>query len=505
MVGSLFVERRSVMKLATKCLIGLVVALLSFLGSGAPRAQMLGEVMPVASIQGQMNQGYDRSAETKEQRDARMKWWHEAKFGMFIHWGVYAVPAGVYHDKDIPGIGEWIMHDAKIPVAEYRGYAKQFNPTLYDPAKWVKTAKDAGMKYIVITSKHHDGFALFDSKASDWNVVKATPYGKDLLKPLAEECRKQGIKLGFYYSQAQDWNNPGGAAADGHWDKAQDGDMDEYIKKVAVPQVKEILTNYGDVAVLWWDTPYEMTKERAGMFLPLVNMQPNIITNDRLGGDCPGDTGTPEQRIPDKAEARDWETCMTINDTWGYKVHDTNWKSAKTLIQNLADIASKGGNYLLNVGPKPDGTFPPEIVERLAEVGKWMKVNGESVYGTTASPCGDLPFGRVTAKPGKLYIHVFDWPQNGKVLVPTKLTVTKAYLLADPAKKALTLLNAGTKAEGMVIEAPAQAPDANDSVIVLECTAAAPQTAAPGSAAPKGAAPKPVAAAPAKPAAQSAK
>ena len=207
--------------------------------------------------------------ETPQQRDQRMAWWREARFGMFIHWGVYSVPAGTYNGKQIDGIGEWIMNRGKIPVAEYREYAKQFNPVKYNADEWVRLAKKAGMKYIVITSKHHDGFALFDSKASDWNVVNATPYGKDLLKPLAEACQKHGIKLGFYYSQAQDWNNPGGAAAGGHWDKAQDGSMDDYIRNVAVPQVKEILSNYGPIAVLWWDTPVDMNKERADMLLPL--------------------------------------------------------------------------------------------------------------------------------------------------------------------------------------------------------------------------------------------
>ncbi|MCS6861524.1 MAG: alpha-L-fucosidase, partial [Abditibacteriales bacterium] len=282
--------------------------------------------------------------ETPAQRDARMKWWREARFGLFIHWGVYAVPAGVYKGQHVPGLGEWIMHHARIPVAEYKQFAKQFNPTKYNPEEWVLLAKEAGMKYIVITSKHHDGFALFDSKVTDWDVVDATPYGKDLLKPLAEACRKHGIKLGFYYSQAQDWNHPGGAAAGGHWDKAQEGDMDEYLRKIAVPQVREILTNYGPVAILWWDTPVDMTKERADMLFPLTRLQPGIITNNRLGGGYRGDTETPEQYIPATGYpgGRDFEVCMTMNDTWGYKRDDHNWKSTETLIRNLVDIASKG-------------------------------------------------------------------------------------------------------------------------------------------------------------------
>jgi alpha-L-fucosidase len=411
-------------------------------------------------------------AETPAQRDARMKWWREARFGLFIHWGVYSVPAGTYQGKQIPGIGEWIMHQARIPVAEYKQFAKQFNPTKYNPDEWVRLAKEAGMKYIVITSKHHDGFALFDSKVTDWDVVDATPYGKDLLKPLAEACQRHGIKLGFYYSQAQDWNHPGGAAAGGHWDKAQDGDMDEYLRKIAVPQVREILSNYGKIAILWWDTPVGMTKERADLLFPLTKLQPGIITNNRLGGGYRGDTETPEQYIPATGYpgGRDFEVCMTMNDTWGYKSYDHNWKSTETLIRNLVDIASKGGNYLLNVGPTSEGLIPEPSVERLKEIGKWMKVNGEAIYATTASPFKRLPWGRCTKKlhddGATLYLHVFDYPKDGKLLVPgLKNKVATAYLLADSNKKPLR-----TEAinEGIVVNVPAPAPDPICSVVVLQ-------------------------------------
>jgi len=262
------------------------------------------------------------SVKKAAEHDAKMAWWRDARFGMFIHWGVYSVPAGRYEGKEIPGLGEWIMHDAKIPRATYQQFAGQFNPVQYDPDAWVRLAKEAGVKYIVITSKHHDGFALFDSKASDWNVVKATPYGKDLLKPLADACRKYGMKLGFYYSQANDWNNPGGAAAGGHWDSTQNGSMDEYIRKVAVPQVKEILTQYGDIAEIWWDVPTGMTKARADQFLPLLALQPGIVSNNRLGEGFKGDIETPEQYIPATGiPGRDWETCMTMNETGRVRKH----------------------------------------------------------------------------------------------------------------------------------------------------------------------------------------
>ena len=395
----------------------------------------------------------------------KMDWWKEAKFGLFIHWGVYSVPAGVYNGKDIAGIGEWIMNRGKIPTSEYQAYAKHFNPVKYNPEAWVKMAKDAGMKYLVITSKHHDGFTLFETKASKWNIVEATPYGKDLLKPLAEACHKNGIRLGFYYSQAQDWNNPGGAASGGHWDKAQDGSMDEYIDKVAVPQVKEILSNYGQVDILWWDTPTDMNKERAEKFLPILAKYPNLITNNRLGGGYNGDTETPEQFVPATGfPGRNWETCMTMNDTWGYKSKDNNWKSPQVIIQTLIDIVSKGGNYLLNVGPTSEGLVPQPSIERLAEVGKWMKINDEAIYGTTASPFSYLPWGRCTQKGNKLYLHVFEWPIDGKISLPVLNKISRAYLLTDP-KKALKVEKSMTK---NTITLVGDAPDKIASVVVVE-------------------------------------
>lgn len=439
--------------------------------------------------------GFSQPKEKKLSDKDRMEWWHEARFGMFIHWGVYAQFAGVYNGHEqARGGAEWIMNRCKIPVAEYQAKAKEFNPVNYDPDAWVKMAKDAGMKYIVITSKHHDGFALFESKASKWNVVDATPYGKDLLKPLAEACKKYGIKLGFYYSQAQDWVNPGGSAArkvmkegwenpdsakidqytkehKGHWDPAQTtATFDEYIDRVAVPQVREILSNYGEISVLWWDTPTNMTDEAALKLQKMLELQPNIITNDRLKRpNFPGDTKTPEQKIPDQAEltGQNWETCMTMNGSWGWR-DDNKWKPTETLIRNLVDITSKGGNYLLNVGPKPDGTFPDESIERLKKVGQWMDVNSEAIYGTLASPFGMLPWGRCTHKEvnGKtnLYLTVFDWPKDGILTVPgLKNKVVSAKLMATGAS-----LKTSSVSNNMNISLPAAAPDAIASVIKLE-------------------------------------
>jgi alpha-L-fucosidase len=412
------------------------------------------------------------TTETRPQHDARMAWWREAKFGLFIHWGVYAVPAGTYHGKQIGGIGEWIMHNAKIPVAEYRAFAKQFNPVKYDPDAWAKLAKEAGMRYIVITSKHHDGFALFPSAVTDWDVADATPYGKDLIGPLSEAARRHGLRFGLYYSQAQDWTNPGGAKAgykEGQgWDDAQKGSFDEYLKKIAVPQVREILTRY-QPDILWWDTPVWMTPERAAPLHALIALRPGLITNNRLGGGYRGDTETPEQHIPATGFGdRDWETCMTMNGTWGYKSYDHNWKSTQTLIRNLVDIVSKGGNYLLNVGPTAEGEIPEVSIERLRQVGAWMKVNGEAIYGTTASPFKKLDWGRCTKRlspeGATLYLHVFNWPDKGNLLVPgLKNAVESATLLATGAK-----LDAQSGANGVTLGVPATAPDAISSTVVLK-------------------------------------
>ncbi len=427
--------------------------------------------------------------ETKEQRDARMGWWREVKFGMFIHWGLYAVPAGTYDGKQVAGIGEWIMNRGKIPVARYAEYAKEFNPTKFNAEEWVKISKAAGMKYIVITSKHHDGFAMFHSKASTYNICDATPFKRDPLAELAAACRKEGMILGFYYSQNQDWHHPGGDASGGHWDKAgQDGDFTKYIDDIAVPQVKEILSNYGEFpAVLWWDTPGKISTENAAKLNAVVKaLKPKIIMNNRLGGGFKGDTETPEQYIPAGGfKDRDFETCMTMNDTWGFKSYDDKWKSTETLINNLCDIASKGGNYLLNVGPTAEGLIPAPSVERLAQVGEWMKVNGEAIYGSHPSAFGyelgkaqPLPKGkkghpktvgaldwRCTSKAGKLYFFLLKWPGEKFSVKEMKGKALKAYLLADPARKPLAVAQEG---DVLNVTLPPAAPGQFANVLCVE-------------------------------------
>jgi alpha-L-fucosidase len=442
---------------------------------------------PVPSIQ---------DTESLAQRDARMQWWREGRFGMFIHWGLYSIPAGTWDGKQIPGIGEWIMNNASIPVAEYKALAPRFNPTSFSAREIVALAKAAGMKYMVITAKHHDGFAMFDSKANSFNIVAATPFKRDPLRELAEECRKQGMKLGFYYSQDQDWTAPGGSAyktgnhdsASHHWDSAQDGDFDSYLHTKAIPQIKELLTQYAEFpVVVWFDTPTaNMTPDRAAEIVTLLNQHPNLIWNNRLGGSYQGDTETPEQYIPPQGfPGRDWESCMTINATWGYKSYDTNFKSVETLLRNLIDIASKGGNYLLNVGPDSKGVIPAAEAERLQQIGKWLAVNGEAIYDSkptlfgpeagALSPIEEEKMGnpkfipswnwRSTTKADKIYIEIFTWPGSGSFhLVKPPRKVTSAYLLADPTHTPLKLMQTG---DSVNVHLPAKALDPIATVLVL--------------------------------------
>ena len=426
----------------------------------------------------------DFTKETKQQRDARMKWWRDARFGLFIHWGLYAIPAGEW--KGSTNHGEWIRTTGQIPFEEYDNFVDQFNPTKFDAEDWVKMAKDAGMKYIVITSKHHDGFNLFDSKETDFDVM-STPFHRDILKELSEACRKYGMKMCWYHS-IMDWHHPDYLPRR-EWEKSRTvkgADYNRFFQYLKA-ELKELLTNYGEISVLWFDGEWENTwnsKYGIELYNYVRSLQPNIIINNRVGagrndmegstkeGEFGADFGTPEQQIPSTGlPGVDWETCMTMNDHWGYNKNDKNWKSTKEILQMLADIASKGGNYLLNIGPMSDGVFPQESVERLQAIGEWMKVNGESIYGTQASPFLKLEWGRCTkkafGKDTRLYLHVFDWPSDGKLIVPGIFNkVKQTFLLADPKKKLLT----GRKEDAIVINVPTQAPDTINSVIVLDVT-----------------------------------
>jgi len=366
--------------------------------------------------------------ETPAQFAKRTQWWREAKFGMFIHWGVYAVPASA------KGGAEWYLSGSRMQVKDYEKLAPQFNPVRFDAAKWVRTAKQAGMKYIVITSKHHDGFCMFDSKLTDWCITRATPFKRDPLKELAAECRKQGVRFCFYHS-IMDWHHPDYVPRrpwEGDARPATGASLDRYIQHMK-GQLRELLTGYGPIGVLWFDGGWEHNAAElhsAEVNAMIRSLQPAILINDR--NQLPEDFSTPEQTIPAGAMPNDrlWETCMTINDTWGYTKDNTNWKSTEDLVRKLCDIAHKGGNFLLNVGPTELGEFPEPINERLAGMGKWLAANGRAIYGTTKSPWRRLTFdGRCTVKGSRVYLHVFRWPDDGLELAGLLTPVRSARAL----------------------------------------------------------------------------
>jgi alpha-L-fucosidase len=423
-------------------------------------------------------------SETPAQHNARMEWFREARFGMFIHWGLYSEAAGSWDGKPTDGAGEWIMNNMQIPVSQYAKLVPQFNPVKFDAKAWVQLAKNAGMKYIVITSKHHEGFDMYPSTLTDW-CIKSTPFQRDPLKELSVACHEAGIKLCFYYS-IMDWHHPDYLPRKSWNDEANPNpDFERYVAYMK-GQLKELLTGYGPIGLIWFDGNWEKSwnyDRGLDLYNYIRGIQPDLIVNNRVGQDKNGiagttdgqervgDYGTPEQTIPANGfgPGVDWETCMTMNDTWGYKRQDQNWKSTQTLIRNLVDIASKGGNYLLNVGPTGEGLIPKASVERLNEIGQWMSVNGEAIHATTASPFErQLPWGRCTKKIENgnttLYLHVFDWPADGKLFVPgLKSRAESVFMLAS----ATTSLNAETDEDGTTIFLPPAAPDKISSTVVL--------------------------------------
>ncbi len=418
-----------------------------------------------------------KKTETRQERDERMAWWRESRFGLFIHWGLYAIPAGEW--KGETDHAEWILTTAQIPVEEYERFTQKFNPIKFDPQQWVSLAKEAGMKYIVITSKHHDGFCLFDSKVTEYDVMDATPFKRDVLKELADECQKQGLKMCWYHS-IMDWHHPDYLPRRDWETRSDEGaDFERYVEYMK-EQVRELLTNYGDIGVMWFDGEWEYTwtpERGVDLYNYVRSIAPHVIVNNRVGkgragmagtfdpDTAPGDFGTPEQEIPDTGLGYDWETCMTMNDHWGYNKNDHNWKSTQDLIRKLVDIASKGGNFLLNVGPTAEGLFPQPSIDRLKEIGDWMQVNGESIYGTTASLFENLEWGRSTTKGNTVFLHVFAWPEDGQLYVPGLVNkARKAYLLADPQKEP----NIDYQAGAAILSLPKEAPDPNASVIALE-------------------------------------
>ena len=444
---------------------------------------------------------------TEQLRQSRLDWWREAKFGLFIHWGAYAVP----------GHGEWYMSNHKVSIADYAKYVAAFNPVKFDAAAWARIAKDAGMKYVVLTAKHHEGFAMFDTKATDYDIVDATPFKRDVVRELADACRAEGLKFGVYYSHGQDWRHPGGGNVR-QWDPAQAGDADRYIDTIVIPQAHELLNNYGPLDLFWWDSSVGLWSpehpDRAARLYEEFKAFPNLVINNRLYDGyrgrqftpeywqpvsplerfIRGDYATPEGVIPGpRPEGLDWESCLTLNGMWGYKPEGEKIKPPAEVVLNLVDIVSKGGNLLLNVGPDPDGVIPPAHVESLRTAGAWIRAHGEAIYGAGRTPFGGelgyysamlagrdgergfvaAPEWRATTKPGKIFLHLFQWPDPDKHLkgrryfrFPIPNTPIKSvYLFGDASRTPLKIMQ---KRDHIAVEMPDITPDPIATVLCVE-------------------------------------
>lgn len=423
--------------------------------------------------------GESYSQPTKEpERSVRTQWWRDAKFGMFVHWGLYSIPSGEWKTDNVSGqkYSEWIMHQLKIPVKEYELLAQQFNPLKFNATEWVKIAKSAGMKYLVITAKHHDGFSMFDSKVTGYDIIDATPFGRDPLKELATACRNEGIKLGIYYSVDRDWHHPD---AQGNylkqsnlWDYPDENskDFEKYLDTFAIPQLKELLTNYGKISIIWFDDIGKKTDKQNQRIIELIRKyQPECLINSRLGewnhyyyGDY---REMDDNNVSNKDVEYGWENPGTIGKSYAYNKYDTVWKSPEDLIRLFVDIVSNGGNYLLNVGPTSEGVIPEQAQLRLREFGNWMNVNSESIYGTHASKLLQPEWGRVTSKENKEYLHIFNLPSSKELyLKEFNEKVEKVYFLADRKKNPLDFHQSYL---GLTIRIP-EASDKYDTVVVVE-------------------------------------
>ncbi len=419
------------------------------------------------SLSGAQNAAAPASPASQKQaatRDARMTWWHEAKFGMFIHWGLYS----------IIGQHEWAKEVEGVPIPQYEILAKHFHPKPNAARDWARLAKRAGQKYMVMTTKHHEGFCHWDSKLTDYNAMKQGP-GRDLVREFVEAARAEGLRVGFYYS-LMDWHHPDGATC--KTDEAARRRFVDYTHGL----IRELMTNYGKIDVLWYDVSWPLTAEQwesERMNEMVFDLQPEIIVNNRNG--LPGDFSTPEQHIQASEVGRAWETCMTLNDSWGFNRGDDAWKTPKQVVDNLATCARGGGNYLLNIGPEPDGSIPPETLSILESAGKWLDTNGKSIYGTDRLQAGGNVNANYTRRGNTLYIHQHFWPGHTpaaewlsfyqpEVVVAIgglKAKVLSAKLLKTGQKVDFTQDEFSLRLTGM----PLTAPDNPSTVIEVECDA----------------------------------
>jgi alpha-L-fucosidase len=401
---------------------------------------------------------------------APLQLFREGNYAMFIHWGIYSHLANQVDGKTYYGIGEWIMNEnmAGIPVDRYKTLAEDFNPTAFDAKAIAQLAKDAGMKYIVITSKHHDGFAMFHSKADTFNIVDATPFGRDPMKELAEACAELGLGLGFYYSHWQDWTAPGGGRGPEVYDDGSRATFDDYFRAKCLPQVEEITTNYGPIAIVWFDTPGGIPKEYVEELVATVRKnQPHALVSGRAGHDLGDYVTNGDMHVPHQNIEGLWESVDTTNDSWAYAWYDENWKTPREILRRLIACVARGGTYMLNIGPKGDGTVPGRAEESLRAAGAWLARYPHVVYGAGASPWGHaLPWGDVTTQENRLYLAVFDWPTTGSLHLPGLQTpIRAARLLAGDTTEEL----GHTQAEGSVrFELPARSPERLVSVIEVE-------------------------------------
>jgi alpha-L-fucosidase len=422
-------------------------------------------------------QGIADSCQSEPEDIHRLDWFKEAKFGMFIHWGPYSQLAGEYNGRKVP-VGknaEWIMKELHIPAQEYRKLAHNLNPVKFDAVSIVNLAKKAGMKYIVITAKHHDGFAMYHSGVSEYNIYDWTSFKRDPLKELSLACKEAGIKFCVYYSHREDWDHPGGYGNDWDYDNDWGADFfdrqkfERYLNEKAKPQIRELLTEYGPLGLVWFDRGM-YTPEQGLEFVKLVHdLQPSTLINGRVGhydqefiGDYQSmsDNGMPPGGIEEY-----WETPMTLNNTWGFSKSDTLWKSQETVIQRLVEVVSRGGNFLLNIGPMGNGEIPAATVDILNKAGSWIERNGEGIYGTSASPFGELPWGYCTIKGNKLFFFIKDWPKDGFLNLPgLQNKVAEAYMLNNKTVK----LPVNKTGKNVRIQLPVSETDYPMSVVVLE-------------------------------------